>query len=61
MKSLKVARTRASSPKNIPPLIHKLLSSLGEDPTRAGLEKTPERVARFFVYITHGYDLNLKK
>ena len=49
-----------SSPKNIPPLIRSLLSSLGENPARAGLEKTPERAGKFFEYITHGYDLDLK-
>ncbi len=35
-----------------------ILSALGEDPTREGLEKTPERVAKALLYLTHGYDLD---
>ena len=35
-----------------------ILTQLGEDPKREGLEKTPERVAKALQYLTHGYDLN---
>jgi len=35
-----------------------VLSALGENPARAGLIKTPERVAKSLQYLTHGYDLN---
>ncbi|MBB2150328.1 GTP cyclohydrolase I FolE [Pedobacter gandavensis] len=35
-----------------------ILSQLGEDPTREGLVKTPERVAKALQYLTHGYDLD---
>lgn len=35
-----------------------ILQRLGEDPTREGLVKTPERVAKALQYLTHGYDLN---
>jgi len=35
-----------------------VISDLGEDVHREGLEKTPERVAKAMQYLTHGYDLD---
>ena len=35
-----------------------VLGLLGEDPTREGLEKTPERLAKAMQYLTQGYTLD---
>ena len=36
-----------------------LLAEVGEDPTREGLARTPERVARALRFLTGGYDTNI--
>ena len=36
-------------------LIRDVLKEMGEDPSREGLERTPERVAKAYRYLTSGY------
>jgi GTP cyclohydrolase I len=38
-----------------------ILKQIGENPQREGLLKTPERVAKAMLYLTHGYDLDAKE
>ncbi|MFA5594849.1 MAG: GTP cyclohydrolase I FolE [Trueperaceae bacterium] len=44
---------------SLAPLITELITGLGEDVTREGLLKTPERVSRSLHYITAGYRADL--
>ncbi|MBB5397863.1 MULTISPECIES: GTP cyclohydrolase I FolE [unclassified Mucilaginibacter] len=38
-----------------------VLKQIGENPDREGLLKTPERIAKAMLYLTHGYDLDAKE
>ena len=42
-------------------LIHELLAKLGEDPSREGLIKTPERAANAWQFLTQGYHQDVEK
>ena len=42
-------------------LFRELLQSIGEDPARRGLEKTPERCAEAFRFLTSGYNQKLEE
>jgi GTP cyclohydrolase I len=42
-------------------LVEQLLGLLGEDPTREGLLKTPERVAKALRYFTQGYQQDIEE
>ena len=46
---------------DIPQAVIQILQSVGEDPGREGLQKTPERVARTFAEITAGYRTDPQK
>ncbi len=40
-------------------LVHDMLAALGEDPSREGLQRTPERVARMYNELLAGYTIDL--
>jgi len=41
--------------------IHNILVEIGEDPARQGLQRTPERVAKAYEYLTQGYNMNIEE
>lgn len=45
----------------IAPMIHQILETLGEDPEREGLERTPERVEKTLEFLTSGYKVDIRK
>ena len=49
----------SGSTEAIEPLVRDLLSLLGEDPDREGLQRTPERVARMYPELLAGYQTDL--
>ena len=48
-------KTNEPNEARIAGLVRQLLVELGEDPTRDGLLKTPERVAKSLAFLTRGY------
>ena len=44
--------------RRIADVYREILRDLGQDPTREGLAKTPERVAKALQFLTHGYALD---
>ncbi len=51
----KIEISEPDSIKDIEPTVRKLLSQLGENPDRNGLQETPKRVAKALTYLTQGY------
>jgi len=49
------ARVMGYAPRPLHQLIEDLLVNIGEDPSREGLRRTPDRVARVYEYLTSGY------
>ena len=63
MKSNK-AIVKVMQPKDeqtIAPLIKEILTKLGEDPAREGLQRTPERVDRALKFLTSGYQMDVRR
>lgn len=54
----KIDRYNLKSIETIASKYKTILNTIGENPEREGLLKTPERVAKAMQYLTHGYDLN---
>jgi len=50
-----------SAEESIAPLMREVLRRLGEDPSREGLVRTPERADRALRFLTSGYTMNLEK
>jgi GTP cyclohydrolase I len=46
---------------SIAPLILEILGKLGEDPSRDGLARTPERVDKALKFLTSGYRMDIQK
>ncbi len=56
----KTIQVKEPNQKKLASLVKEILVELGEDPTREGLAKTPERVAKAMTYLTRGYRQKLK-
>lgn len=53
--------TTVAHPGQVAPLVSKMLEALGEDPTREGLLKTPQRVEKAMAFLTQGYHQSLEE
>jgi GTP cyclohydrolase I len=54
-----VTASQMSSEDSLATLIEKMLSELGEDPAREGLNRTPPRAAKALRFLTSGYHMDL--
>ncbi|MES2267998.1 MAG: GTP cyclohydrolase I FolE [Bacteroidota bacterium] len=57
----KIDRYNPELIKNLSANYLNVLKQIGENPEREGLLKTPERIAKAMLYLTHGYDLDAKE
>ncbi|MGI8992178.1 MAG: GTP cyclohydrolase I FolE [Bryobacteraceae bacterium] len=55
MRKIKPAIEIPKREESIAPLVSKMIAALGEDPSREGLARTPERVERAMKFLTSGY------
>jgi GTP cyclohydrolase IA len=56
---VKVMQPKSGLP--IAPMIRQILETLGEDPEREGLARTPERVEKALEFLTSGYKVDIRK
>jgi GTP cyclohydrolase I len=49
------------SEKKVAESVYTILENIGEDPSRQGLLKTPERVAKAYSFITQGYEQDARR
>src|SRR6266404_3629585 len=61
MKNKAVVKMMPQQESSIAPRMREVLTLLGEDPTREGLVKTPERLEKAMRFITSGYQTNLEE
>jgi GTP cyclohydrolase I len=59
-RNIKKKAVPAPNERKIAALVRELLIELGEDPSREGLKKTPDRVAKSYAFLTRGYRQNVK-
>jgi GTP cyclohydrolase I len=57
--TVKVMTPKVEQP--IAPLVKQILESLGEDPLREGLARTPQRVERALQFLTSGYRTDVRQ
>lgn len=57
----KLDRYDADTTSYISERVGNIITSLGEDVQREGLLKTPERVAKAYQFLTHGYNIDAKQ
>ena len=54
--SKQVIETPALADATFSELVHEMIARLGEDPSREGLQRTPERVEKAYQFLTKGYN-----
>jgi GTP cyclohydrolase IA len=58
--AIRVVQAKASE-QSMAPLVKEMLSMIGEDPRRDGLQRTPERVENALRFLTSGYRMDIQK